>query len=88
MGSALFFFFYIISSAPSHAAFIAEHPYMWRHWWAAVLFDYVYVIQDFHCWWTIGDVSAPPFLVLLVNIFGIREPIVTWLSYILTCAIY
>lgn len=84
MGSALFFFFYIITSASSYAAFIAEHPYMWRQWWAAVLFDYFYVIQDYYCWWTIKDVSVLTFLLLLSDIFGGIEPIIIWLSLILT----
>ncbi|KAI0396979.1 polysaccharide synthase [Xylariaceae sp. FL0594] len=55
--SALFILYYIICLAPSHAAFIAEHPYMWRHWWAAVLVDFFYIIQDYYCCWTLSDVS-------------------------------
>ncbi|KAI1814532.1 polysaccharide synthase [Poronia punctata] len=54
--TALLAFYYVFSSAPSHAAFLGEHPYMWRHLWALFLVDYFYVIQDYYCWATINDI--------------------------------
>lgn len=42
---------------PSYWKFFKEYPYMTRHWWAAVLADFAYVVVGPWAWLTLWDTT-------------------------------
>lgn len=55
--AALLLAVYISLALPGHVAFYGRYPWMVRYWWAGVLVDFAYVVQDPICWATLSDVT-------------------------------
>lgn len=48
---------YVWLAVPSHVAFYRKYPWMVRYWWAGVLVDFCYVVQEPWCWLTLHDTT-------------------------------
>lgn len=53
----LLLMYYVWLAVPGYRAFFREYPWMKKYWWAAVLVDHFYVLQEPWAWLTLDDTT-------------------------------